>query len=139
MILKKINDWLHRTLQKELFKKTQGHTVIFLTFITIGALREVFFKNGFIVNIKGSFCIVMCRWMVIFRLLRNHEVFPKEKLQKLLGRKKKHRFLFFSFSLMLRVNLPRRFTCISISWFKGEDWIFIISGRKIFILFTKAK
>ena len=44
----------------------------------IGALREIFFQNDFVVKVKGSFCIVMSGWIVIFRLLRNHVVFPKD-------------------------------------------------------------
>lgn len=63
----------------------------------IGALREIFFQNDFVVKVKGSFCIVMSGWIVIFRLLRNHVVFPKEKLKNLLSRKKSidYRFLHF--------------------------------------------
>lgn len=67
--------------------------------IVIGALREIFFQNGFVVKIKGSFCIVTYGWMVLFGLLRNHEVFPKEKVEKLLSRKKSIDFWFLHFLL----------------------------------------
>ena len=60
----------------------------------IGALREIFFQNDFVVKIKGSFCIVISEWIVIFGLLRNHEVFPKEKLKNLLSRKKSTEYRF---------------------------------------------
>lgn len=65
----------------------------------IGALREIFFQNGFVVKIKGSFCIVTYGWMVLFGLLRYHEVFPKEKVEKLLSRKKSIDFWFLHFLL----------------------------------------
>lgn len=70
----------------------------------IGALREIFFQNDFVVKIKGSFCTVMSEWIVIFGLLRNHEVFPKEKLKNLLSRKKSTEYRFLHLLLFYVVT-----------------------------------